>query len=277
MAHKVKVSGTNYAVKKGICKVGGTNYTVYGGKTKIGSTYYWIDLNNSKSVAVSVSGSMESYFAFTQGTYISCEFNLYINGVSRNSGNYTARSGQTIRITGSGERYSSSTPSPSTLMGDAPLIVYYNGSKVKQGTGSVDVTYILTDDTTIRFEDNYVYIDVGGVSLTKTGSPTGTWYYQHPCGSISGSWTATVKVNGTDMSSAGTIKIPKNATVDVTNVCTLQTDVGQRASISYNGSTVSTATSYNGTASYTFTATGTSITITYPSSSNHTSLTITQS
>ncbi len=277
MAHKVKVSGTNYAVKKGLCKVNGTNYVVYGGKTKIASTNYWIDLNNSKSVTVSVSGSMESYFAHTQGTYISCDFSLYINGYSRNSGNWTAKTGQTIRITGFGERYSSSTPSVSTLMGDAPLIVYYNGSKVQQGTGYVDVTYILTDDTTIRFEDNYVYIDVGGVTLTVSGSPTGTWVYQHPCGSITGTWTSTVKVNDTYMSAAGTTKIAKNSTIVVTNVCSIQVDVGARASISYNGSTVSTATTANGTASYTFTATGTSITITYPSSSNPASLTITQS
>lgn len=279
MAHKVKVSGTNYAIKKALCKVSGTNYVVYGGKTKIGSTNYWIDLNNSKSVTVSVSGSMENYFAHIQGTYISCEFWLDINGNYKSTtGNYTAKTGQTIRITGSAERYSSSTPSPSTLMGDAPLLVYYNGSKVKQGTGSVDVSYILTDDTTIRFEDNCVYIDVGGVSLTKTGSPTGTWVYQHPCAQINCTWTSTVKVNGTDMSAAGTTKIPKNATVVVTNVFTgVNADVGLRGAVYYNGSSVSTAGTNGGTASYTFTATGSEITITYPTSSNPNYLYITQS
>ena len=166
MAHKVKVSGTNYAVKKGICKVGGTNYVIYGGKTKIGSTNYWIDLSNSKAVSISVSGAMSGTFDHIQGTSISYSFNLSINGNRCSSaGTVAAKTGQTLNIGGSAERWSNSTQA---LMGDAPIHVYYNGIRTSY-TGGFNLTYIITDDMTIRFESNSVYIDVGGVNLTKTG------------------------------------------------------------------------------------------------------------
>ncbi len=272
MAHKAKISGTNYAIKKALCKVGGTNYVVYGGKTKIGSTNYWIDLSNGKTVSISVSGAMSGSFAHLQGTSITYGFYLTINGnVCSSNKTVTAKTGQTLHISGSAERWSSSN----ALIGDGPLHVYYNGSRTTYD-GGFNLTYRITDDMTISFEDNIVHIDVGGVNLTKTGSPTGSFTYNHPCAQIGCSWSSTVKVNGTDMSSAGTTKIPKNATVVVTNQVAMSADVGYRARIQYNGSDVSVSTAYNGTASYTFTATGSDITIAYPTTSNPQYLIITQ-
>lgn len=87
MAHKTRVSGTNYSISGGKCRVSGTNYSISKGRTKVGGTGYDISFapdydpvfaNNTWETIVSVcqSGNVPDTWE------IGDQKDMTINGVS---------------------------------------------------------------------------------------------------------------------------------------------------------------------------------------------------
>lgn len=68
MAHKTKVSGTEYTITKGKTRVSGTDYSISGGKTRVGGTHYTLPLGSTGGGSTIGDLSVGSILNFNVGT-----------------------------------------------------------------------------------------------------------------------------------------------------------------------------------------------------------------
>ncbi len=261
MAHKIKVSGTNYGIKAAKCNISGTNYYIEFGKTKISGTDRLIDFVTGAACKITASGTWRgNYYRSGYGYYVTYEYWIsFLNGNSISyNGTTNAKVGQTVKITGSAEKWSSSNFSPEYLQGDGPLRVYYNGDTTYDyGNGGISSTFILTEDTNIECRDGFVYVTYGKTTVTTSG--TFSSGFSHPC---AGAIYSIAYYNGNTMS-AGTTQVAKGTSITVK----IESNVaGISKSIVYNGTTKASTSDLS--CSYTFTTSKSNVSIVSSANTN---------
>ena len=106
MAHKTRVSGTNYSISGGKCRVSGTNYSVKKGRTRISATNYDINFTiGISSVTLNYASSVNVGSSISPTVTISPT-------------NYSAYKSRTFSIT-SGTSYATINSSTGVLTGKA--------------------------------------------------------------------------------------------------------------------------------------------------------------
>lgn len=110
MAHKTRVSGTNYSISGGKCRVSGTNYSIKKGRTRVSGTGYNINF-------------APDYDAIVDITSIISTAKVTINGK-----NYTSATtgigvnyGDVITFTNTGGGRCIKTEDGYSFIGDSPL------------------------------------------------------------------------------------------------------------------------------------------------------------